>query len=66
MGGDPAQLVLEGVIERPPEGEIAAAAQAAADVFLRAYALEPPVPRKSRTSATRKGHDLDRVKSASP
>jgi AcrR family transcriptional regulator len=66
MGGDPAQLVLEGVIERPPEGEIAAAAQAAADVFLRAYALEPPAPRKSRTSATRKGPDPDRVKSASP
>jgi AcrR family transcriptional regulator len=64
MGGDPAQLVLEGVIEHPPEGEIAAAAQAAADVFLRAYALEPVVPRRTCTMAARKGNHRARVSSA--
>jgi hypothetical protein len=39
---------LEGVIDRPSDEEIATAAQAAADVFLRAYALELPAARKTR------------------
>jgi AcrR family transcriptional regulator len=49
--GAPAQLLLEGVIDRLSDEEIAAAAQAAADVFLRAYALEPAVARKRHTTA---------------
>jgi AcrR family transcriptional regulator len=52
--GQPVQLVLEGVIDRPSDKEIATAAQAAADVFLRAYALEPAAARKPRTRAKRK------------
>ena len=39
--GSPVQLLLEGVIECTSDAEIAAAARAAADVFLRAYAIEP-------------------------
>jgi len=39
--GGPVQLMLEGVIERPSSEELSAAAAAAADVFLRAYAVGP-------------------------
>jgi AcrR family transcriptional regulator len=53
MGG-PVQWVLEGVIDRPSNEEIATAAQAAADVFLRAYALEPPAARRLRKSTKHK------------
>ncbi|HEX4583748.1 MAG TPA: TetR/AcrR family transcriptional regulator [Burkholderiaceae bacterium] len=52
--GAPAQLVLEGVIKRPSDEEIASAAQAAADLFLRAYALAPAAAGKARAGATRK------------
>lgn len=47
----PVQLVLEGAIARPSDEELAAAADAAADVFLRAYAPEPSAARKPRKSA---------------
>jgi AcrR family transcriptional regulator len=52
--GEPVQLVLEGVIDRPSDEEIATAAQAAADVFLRAYVIEPPAARKPHKAAKRK------------
>jgi AcrR family transcriptional regulator len=40
--GAPVAWVLEGIIEKPSDEELAQAAQAATDVFLRAYALEQP------------------------
>jgi len=46
--GFPVQMVLEGVIERPSDTEIAAAARAVAEVFLRAYAPEPAAARAPR------------------
>jgi AcrR family transcriptional regulator len=52
--GPPVQLVLEGAIERPSDQELAAAAAAAADVFLRAYASEAASPRKVRRATRRK------------
>jgi AcrR family transcriptional regulator len=52
--GAPVQLVLEGVIKRPSDEQIASAARAAADVFLRAYAVEADAAGKARASATRK------------
>jgi AcrR family transcriptional regulator len=52
--GVPVQLVLEGAIDPPSDVEIATAAQAAADVFLRAYAIEPPAARKPHKAARRK------------
>jgi len=52
--GPPVQLLLEGAIERPSDQELAAAAAAAADVFLRAYAVEPATARKVRPAARRK------------
>lgn len=41
-----AQWVLEGAIDPPSREDIARAARAAADVFLRAYAREPAAARK--------------------
>src|SRR5581483_4827297 len=52
--GAPVQWVLEGAIERPSDQELAAAAAAAADVFLRAYAVEPAIARKPRISSQRR------------
>ena len=52
--GPPVQLVLEGAIERPSNQELATAAAAAADVFLRAYAIEPATAAKPRPAAHRK------------
>jgi AcrR family transcriptional regulator len=52
--GPPVQFVLEGAIERPSDKELAAAAAAAAEVFLRAYAVEPASARKPRAAARRK------------
>jgi AcrR family transcriptional regulator len=52
--GPPVQLMLEGAIERPSDQELTAAAAAAADVFLRAYAAEPVVARKVRSGERRK------------
>ncbi len=52
--GPPVQFVLEGAIERPSDEELAAAAAAAADVFLRAYAVEPAIARKPRISSQRR------------
>jgi hypothetical protein len=52
--GPPTAWVLEGTIDRASEEEIEAAAQAATDVFLRAYAPEPATPRKARTTPKRK------------
>lgn len=51
--GPPVQLMLEGAIERPSDPELAAAAAAVADVFLRAYAAEPATARKARPAARR-------------
>ena len=48
------QWLLEGVIDRPSNEEIATAAHAAADVFLRAYALDPPAARRLHKSTKRK------------
>ncbi len=52
--GPPVQWLLEGAIDRPSDQELAAAAAAAADVFLRAYAVEPAVARRSRPAARRR------------
>lgn len=52
--GPPVQFVLEGAIERPSDEELAVAATAAADVFLRAYAVEPATARKPRPAVHRK------------
>jgi hypothetical protein len=52
--GPPVQFLLEGAIERPSDHELAVAAAAAADVFLRAYAAEPVTSRKARPVARRK------------
>ncbi len=52
--GPPVQFVLEGAIERPSDAELAAAAAAVADVFLRAYAVETVMARKVRPEARRK------------
>ncbi len=53
--GPPVQFVLEGGIERPTDEELAVAAEAAADVFLRAHGVEPAIVRKPRpTVAHRK------------
>ena len=53
--GAPVQFLLEGAIERPSDQEIAAAGAAAADVFLRAYAVEPAIAGKQRpATASRK------------
>ncbi len=61
--GPPIQFVLEGVIERPSEQELATAAAAATDMFLRAYAVEPATARKPRSAAPRKAHrSADRVR----
>jgi AcrR family transcriptional regulator len=48
-----ADNLLEGVVDHVSEEEIAATADAAADVFLRAYAVEPPSA--GRTRVKRKG-----------
>lgn len=55
--GAPVQWVLEGVIERPSDRELAAAAKAAADVILRAYAIpsEASVPRRRDAGAALRG-----------
>lgn len=50
----PVHDLLEGIVDSVPEAELLAAADAAADVFLRAYAREPatrarPQPRRRRT-----------------
>ncbi len=52
--GPPVQFVLEGSTERPSDQELAAAASAAADVFLRAYTVEPAIAGKPRPAARRK------------
>ena len=52
--GPPVQFVLEGAIERPSDQELAAAGAAAADVFLRAYAIEPAIAGKRRPAARSK------------
>jgi AcrR family transcriptional regulator len=52
--GAPVQLVLEGAIDRPSDPELVAAGASAADVFLRAYALEPAIARKQRSTAHRR------------
>ena len=52
--GAPVQWVLEGAIERPSDQEIATAGAAAADVFLRAYAVQPSIADKPRRAARRK------------
>jgi len=52
--GPPVQLMLEGAIARPSDQELVAAAAAAADVFLRAYATEPVTARKVPPAARRK------------
>jgi AcrR family transcriptional regulator len=43
-----ADQLVEGVIDHASDEEIAATADAAADVFLRAYAPEPPSPGRTR------------------
>jgi AcrR family transcriptional regulator len=56
MGG-PAELMVEGVVDHVSDKEIEAAAEVAADVFLRAYAPEPTIarkPRKPRTTANQR------------
>jgi hypothetical protein len=52
--GAPVQLVLEGAIDRPSDQELVAAGAAAADVFLRAYAVEPGISRKQRPAPHRR------------
>jgi AcrR family transcriptional regulator len=49
----PAEQLLEGVIDRVSEKEIAATASAVLDVFLRAYASDPPSPQRSRARRKR-------------
>jgi AcrR family transcriptional regulator len=52
--GGHVELVLEGVIERPSDEELATAAQAAADVFLRAYAIDQSPQRRAGVRSKRK------------
>lgn len=52
--GTPVQWVLEGVTDIPGDGELAVAAAAAADVFFRAYAIEPVTVRKPRVDVSPK------------
>lgn len=49
----PAQLLLEGVVESIPEEELIAAADAAGDTFLRAYATAPARAKRPRPSRRR-------------
>jgi AcrR family transcriptional regulator len=49
-----ADNLLEGVVDHAPEAEIAAAADAAVDVFLRAYAVEPPRAASTPSPPTRR------------
>lgn len=44
----PARNLLEGIVDNVPEVELLAAADAAADVFLRAYAVKPASRRRRR------------------
>jgi AefR-like transcriptional repressor, C-terminal domain len=46
----PVQQLLEGAIDHVSDEELDAAADAAVDVFLRAYALEISTPREGRLS----------------